>query len=87
MVTNYQDYKASLKGMNSIEFYIIKLRTYSGSKIIVENEGDCIRFQSIDPKATVNVIKGIKTYMSSHDVKSLKDLTGTVKWQKTPLSH
>ena len=49
MVAKYQEYKASLKGVNSVEYYINKLQTYSGSKIIMENEEDCIRFQFIDP--------------------------------------
>ncbi len=33
----------------------------------------------INPKSTISIINGIKSYMSSNDVKSLKDLTGKVK--------
>lgn len=33
----------------------------------------------INPKSTINIINGIKSYMSSNNVKSLKDLTGKVK--------
>ena len=33
----------------------------------------------INPKATINIINGIKSYMSANNVKSLKDLTGKVK--------
>ncbi|MEN8262701.1 MAG: dihydroorotate dehydrogenase [Nitrospirota bacterium] len=33
----------------------------------------------INPKSTIDIINGIKSYMSSNDVKSPKDLTGKVK--------
>jgi len=77
MVTKYQEYKASLKGMNSTEFYIIKLQTYAGSKIIIENEGDCIRFQIIDP---------IKQTPDSSEIESdIKKRERDLKWDAPDL--
>ena len=86
MVIKYQEYKASLKGMNSIEFYITKLQTYSNSKIIIENEGECIRFQIIDPIKQIHDLSEIESDIKKREMDLNLNVPDLVKKTATDIN-
>lgn len=71
MAAIFQEYKISLKGINSTDFYIKKLQKYKGSQIIIEREKAGYIIQFIAPIKKITNLDEIESDIAKRE-KDLK---------------